>query len=109
MQTEEKLNKIAQDLYHEDKSEKDVLVIVTQILSSMYNEQQRDREEVNHHYQEQKELLEQIRDELKANNKAIANHENRISRLEWAMGIAITVVGISTAWAVPEVLSVLFP
>jgi len=108
MKTEEKLNKVAQDLYHEDKSEKEVLVIVTQILSSMYNEQQRDREELSHHYQEQKELLEQIRDELKSNNKAIANHENRISRLEWVMGSAITVVGISTAWAVPEVLGNVF-
>ena len=97
MDTQEKINKIAQDLMNSEKTEKDILFSMSQMLSSMYNEQKRERDE----YRDQLVVLQEIRE-------LVRGHEKRLNRMEWIVGIAISIVGLSAAWAVPEVLSTIF-
>ena len=115
MGVRQNIDEITRRITLDEATDKEVDVLVLQILSSMYNESQRDREALTRHYEEQKILLTEIKKAIEHKEKQITENTRRIGKLEgttlyhsWVLGIVGFFTTVIGSWAVPRILEYVF-
>jgi len=106
---------MARRIAMDEVTQKEVDVAIIQILSSMYNEKQRDREHLSRIEKSTQESLTRIEEKIEWRNKEHDERYEKIEKLEKKVDYIMYIVGLLTVltsivagWAIPRILDSIF-
>ncbi len=115
MNTEQVINSITSKIVMNEVTDREVDIAILQILSSMYNEKQRDREHLKRIEDTTKESLARIEDKIEGRNeehderyKKIDKLEKKVDYIMYIVGLLTVVTSIVAGWAIPRILDTIF-
>lgn len=82
--------------------------LITQLLSSMYNEAHREREENKDHYRNQNQQLGNILKAIEDREKDITKIKEDIRYHSFVIRVFTVILTMATVWAVPTILTYIF-
>jgi predicted nucleic acid-binding Zn-ribbon protein len=106
---------MARRIAMDEVTQKEVDVAIIQILSSMYNEKQRDREHLARIEKSTQESLTRIEEKIEGRNeehderyKKIDKLEKKVDYIMYIVGLLTVVTSIVAGWAIPRILDTIF-
>ena len=104
MNTEQVINSITSKIVMNEVTDREVDIAILQILSSMYNEKQRDRD----HLRRIEEKIEGRNKEHDERYEKIEKLEKKVDYIMYIVGLLTVVTSIVAGWAIPRILDSIF-
>jgi len=115
MKTSEELKSMAMRISLDEVTKKEVDVAIIQLLTSMYNESQRDREHLSRIEKSTQESLARIEEKIEGRNeehderyKKIDKLEKKVDYIMYIAGLLTVVTSIVAGWAIQRILDSIF-